>query len=251
VVTGLVQRFPNVSVIDLSAIMDQVVRVSEQVSKAVEFVFLFAIAAGLVVLFAAISATQDERVFEGAIMRTLGASRRQMTIMQLAEFLAIGLLSGTIAAAGSVGLAMVLSDKVLGVPYEFNAFVPVMGLLAGGLGVAIAGLIGTRKAVSSPPLRPSRRYLTEGWRAQVARDLGRLRPLVEAVALVLQPHVPGREALEAAQGSRPTSRTRSTPRSAPACARPRRGPTTPRPVAGARCGCGTSRRRTRARAPDR
>jgi putative ABC transport system permease protein len=156
VVTGLVQRFPNVSVIDLSAIMDQVVRVSEQVSKAVEFVFLFAIAAGLVVLFAAISATQDERVFEGAIMRTLGASRRQMTIMQLAEFLAIGLLSGTIAAAGSVGLAMVLSDKVLGVPYEFNAFVPVMGLLAGGLGVAIAGLIGTRRVVSSPPLQTLR-----------------------------------------------------------------------------------------------
>ncbi len=152
VVTGLVQRFPNVSVIDLSAIMEQVVRVSEQVSKAVEFVFLFAIAAGLVVLFAAITSTQDERIFEGAIMRTLGASRRQMAAMQLAEFLAIGLLAGTIAAAGSVGLAMVLSDKVLGVPYVFNWVVPIAGLFAGGIGVAIAGLLGTRKAVQSPPL---------------------------------------------------------------------------------------------------
>jgi putative ABC transport system permease protein len=156
VVTRLVQRFPNVSVIDLSAIMEQVVRVSEQVSKAVEFVFLFAIAAGLVVLFAAITATQDERVFEGAIMRTLGASRRQMAAMQLAEFLAIGLLAGAIAAAGSVGLAMVLSDRVLGVPYAFNWVVPVAGLFVGGIGVAIAGLLGTRKAVQSPPLQTIR-----------------------------------------------------------------------------------------------
>jgi putative ABC transport system permease protein len=156
VVTGLVRRFPNVSVIDLSAIMEQVARVTDQVSRAVEFVFLFAIAAGLVVLFAAITATQDERVFESAIMRTLGANRRQMALMQLSEFLAIGLLAGAIAAAGSVGLATVLSERVLGVPYEFNWVVPLWGLIAGGLGVALAGLIGTRRAVASPPLQTIR-----------------------------------------------------------------------------------------------
>jgi putative ABC transport system permease protein len=117
-----------VSVIDLTAIMGQVKRISDQVSRAVEFVFLFAIAAGLVVLFAAITSTQDERVFEGAVMRTLGASRRQMVLTQLSEFLAIGLLAGTVAAAGAVGL------------------------FAGGAGVAIAGLLGTRRAVNSPPL---------------------------------------------------------------------------------------------------
>ena len=152
VVNRLVERFPNVSVIDLTAIMAQVRRISDQVSRAVEFVFLFAIAAGLVVLFAAITSTQDERVFEGAVMRTLGASRRQMVLTQLSEFLAIGLLSGLVAAAGAVGLAMVLSERVLGVPYEFDWLVPVAGLVAGGLGVAIAGLLGTRKAVDSPPL---------------------------------------------------------------------------------------------------
>ena len=152
VVNRLVERFPNVSVIDLTAIMAQVKRISDQVSRAVEFVFLFAIAAGLVVLFAAITSTQDERVFEGAVMRTLGASRRQMVVTQLSEFLAIGLLSGLVAAAGAVGLAMVLSERVLGVPYEFDWLVPVAGLLAGGVGVAIAGLVGTRRAVDSPPL---------------------------------------------------------------------------------------------------
>jgi len=92
VIAGLVKRFPNVSVIDLTALMQQFQRITDQVSRAVEFVFIFAIAAGLVVLFAAITSTQDERVFEGAILRTLGASRRQMIILQLAEFLRRGFL---------------------------------------------------------------------------------------------------------------------------------------------------------------
>jgi putative ABC transport system permease protein len=156
VVTGLVQRFSNVSVIDLSAMMLQFQRITDQVSRAVEFVFLFAIAAGLVVLFAAITSTQDERVFEGAILRTLGANRRQLMILQLAEFLTIGLLAGTIASAGAVALAMVLSDRVLGVPYDFHWKLPLIGLVVGGVGVALAGLLGTRKAVSSPPLQTIR-----------------------------------------------------------------------------------------------
>ncbi len=156
VITDLVRRFPNVSVIDLSALMAQFQRITDQVSRAVEFVFLFAIAAGLVVLFAAISSTQDERVFEGAILRTLGADRRQLAILQLAEFLAIGLLAGTIASAGAVALAMVLADRVLGIAYDFHWGLPLAGILIGGAGVSIAGLIGTRRAVSSPPLQTLR-----------------------------------------------------------------------------------------------
>jgi len=156
VVTRLVQRFPNVSVIDMSALMAQFQRITDEVSRAVEFVFLFAIAAGLVVLFAAITSTQEERVFEGAILRTLGASTRQLAILQLAEFLAIGLLAGCVAAGGAVSLAVVLADRVLGVPYQVHALLPLAGIVAGGLGVAIAGLIGTRRAVSSPPLQTIR-----------------------------------------------------------------------------------------------
>jgi len=152
VISGLVHQFPNVSVIDLSALMAQFQRITDQVSRVVEFVFLFAIAAGLVVLFAAISSTQDERVFEGAILRTLGASRHQLMVLQLAEFLAIGLLAGAIASAGAVALARVLADRVLGIPYEFHWGLPLAGIVIGGAGVAIAGLLGTRRAVSSPPL---------------------------------------------------------------------------------------------------
>ncbi|HEX4779974.1 MAG TPA: FtsX-like permease family protein, partial [Usitatibacter sp.] len=156
VITGLVKSFPNVSVIDLSAMMAQFQRITDQVSRAVEFVFLFAIAAGVVVLFAAIASTQDERVFEGAVLRTLGASRRQLTVMQLAEFLTIGLLAGAIAAAGAVATAMVLSEKVLGVAYEPSWPLPMAGIFIGGLCVAIAGLLGTRRVVSAPPLQTLR-----------------------------------------------------------------------------------------------
>lgn len=156
VVAQLVRQFPNVSVVDLSALMAQFQRITDQVSRAVEFVFLFAIAAGLVVLFAAITSTQDERVFEGAILRTLGASTRQLTVLQLAEFLAIGVLSGLIAAGGAVSLALVLSERVLGVPYVVHAGLPLAGVVVGTIGVAVAGLIGTRRAVSSPPLQAIR-----------------------------------------------------------------------------------------------
>ncbi len=152
VVNGLVQRFPNLSVIDLTAIMTQVRVISDQVANAVSFVFMFALAAGIVVLYAAIASTQDERVFDAAIMRTLGASRKQMIVVQLAEFLAIGVLSGLIASVGAMALAAVLSDRVLNAPYTVNWWIPVFGLVGGGLGVAIAGLLGTQKAVDSPPL---------------------------------------------------------------------------------------------------
>jgi len=155
-VTDLVRRFPNVSVIDLTEVMQQFQRITDQVARAVEFVFLFAIAAGLVVLFAAITSTQDERLFEAAILRTVGASRAQLAALQLAEFLAIGLLAGVVASVGAVALAAVLSDRVLDVPYEFGWTLPIAGLAAGGLGVALAGLLGTRRAVRAPPMQTLR-----------------------------------------------------------------------------------------------
>ena len=152
IVNDLIHEFPNLSVIDLTAIMNQVRTITNQVADAVSFVFLFALAAGLVVLYAAIATTQDERVYDAAIMRTLGASRRQMIIVQLAEFMAIGFLAGLIASGGALVLATVLSDKVLGVPYRVNYLIPAIGILGGGLGISLAGLLGTRKAVATPPL---------------------------------------------------------------------------------------------------
>lgn len=156
VVNELVSRFPNVSVIDLTAIMGQVKRITEQVAKAVEWVFIFALLAGAVVLYAAIVATQDERIMEGAIMRTLGAAKRQLMTLQAAEFFAIGLLAGIVAVAGAWGLGVVLADQLLQVSYNAPFALIAWGLGAGAIGVTVAGLLGTRRVVSSPPIEAIR-----------------------------------------------------------------------------------------------
>jgi len=93
-VNRLSQRFPAMTVIDTSAILRQVQSMADKVIRAVQFVFLFALGAGVLVLYAALLATQDERVQEAAVMRALGASRAQVLATQRAEFVALGLLAG-------------------------------------------------------------------------------------------------------------------------------------------------------------
>ncbi len=149
----LVQRFPNFLVIDVAAVLGQIQRMMDQVIRAVEFVFLFGLLAGGVVLFAAISATHDERVFDAAILRTLGATSRQMLSAHAAEFAAIGALAGLLAAIGASLLGWVVADRVLNVPYTFNPAVWASGLFGGTLGVLIAGLLGTRRVLRTPPMQ--------------------------------------------------------------------------------------------------
>ena len=149
----LVRRFPNLLVIDVAAILAQVQHVMDQVVKAIEFVFLFSIAAGLLVLFAALGATHDEREFDAAVMRTLGASGRQLRAILAAEFALIGALAGLLAAVGASAIGFVLADQVLNLPYAINAWVWLAGLLIGAAGVTIAGLLGTAKVLRTPPMQ--------------------------------------------------------------------------------------------------
>jgi len=148
----LVKRFPNFVVIDVAAILTQIQRIMDQVVRAVEFVFLFGLAAGLIVLFAAISSTHDERMFDAAIMRTLGASSRQMIAAHAAEFAAIGALAGLLAAIGASALGWVLATRVLNVSYTFNPWIWLIGFSGGTIGVLVAGLAGTRRALSASPM---------------------------------------------------------------------------------------------------
>jgi putative ABC transport system permease protein len=153
----LVQRFSNVLVIDVASVLAQVQRIMDQLVKAVEFVFLFGLLAGLVVLFAAISATHDERVFDAAILRTVGATGRQMLSAQAAEFLAIGALAGLLASIGATVLGYVLATRVLNVPYAVDPWVWLAGLAGGTGGVLLAGLLGTRRILRTPPMEIFRR----------------------------------------------------------------------------------------------
>jgi len=153
VMDEIVKRFPNLLVIDVAAILAQVQRMMDQVVRAIEFVFLFSLAAGLLVLFAAVSSTHDERVFDAAVMRTLGAASAQLRAVQVAEFLLIGALAGLFAAVGASAVGFVLARQVLNVPYSIDAWVWLVGLVAGAIGVAIAGLLGTAKVLRTPPMQ--------------------------------------------------------------------------------------------------
>lgn len=152
VVNALVQRFPNVVMIDVASLVTQVQAMIGQVSRAIGFVFFFTVAAGMLVLYAGIAATHDERVREVAIMRTLGATRRQIGRAHAIEFALIGALAGVFAAAGASVLGYVVASKVLNLPYQFDPLVWLTGLAAGVAGVVAAGMAFTHRVLGTPPL---------------------------------------------------------------------------------------------------
>jgi len=153
----LVIAFPNFLVIDVATIITQVQKVIEQVTKAIEFVFLFTLLAGVVVLYAAVISTQDERIYEAAIFRTLGAKRRQLISAWVVEFAILGGLSGLFASMGASVLGYVIGKYTLNLPYTFNVWIWLIGLFAGVIGVVAAGMMGTRSALTSPPIMVLRR----------------------------------------------------------------------------------------------
>jgi putative ABC transport system permease protein len=148
----LVKRFPNVTVIDVAAIMDRVRSIMDRVVLAVEFIFLFTILAGLAVLYAAIQANQDERRFENAVLRTLGARKPVLLRGLIAEFITLGALAGLLAGLAATALAWVLAAQVFHFAYQFNPIIGVVGIGMGIVVVGIAGVLGTRPVLTQPPV---------------------------------------------------------------------------------------------------
>lgn len=148
----LVREFPSVTVLELDLLITQVERIFTQVTLAVEYVLLFVLLAGFAVLYAALQTSLDERLYEGALLRALGAGTRQLRSAQLAEFAALGLLAGLVAAAGTESLAWVLYDRVLQFDYHFKWPVWLLAPLAGMLLVGFAGYRGTRPVLKQSPM---------------------------------------------------------------------------------------------------
>jgi putative ABC transport system permease protein len=147
----LVARFPNLTVVDLDAIMQQVRGTVGQVTTVVQAVFYFSLAAGLLVLFASVSASQDERMLEGAVMRVLGGNRRQLLLAQASEFAAIGLLAGLAAAIAATVLAGVVAEEVFGLPWRADWTLASAASAAGAFAAMVAGLLATRRVLAAPP----------------------------------------------------------------------------------------------------
>jgi len=148
----LVLLYPNLTIIDIAAILDQVRAVIDRVTLAVEFIFIFTIIAGVIVLLAAVQASQDERRYEGAVLRTLGASRRILLAGLSSEFLVLGIIAGLLAGVSATGVSWLLATTVFHFPFRFDAHVIIAGLIMGAGIVSIAGMLGTRSVLSQPPL---------------------------------------------------------------------------------------------------
>ena len=128
----------------------------DRVSLAVEFIFLFTLMAGLAVLYAAIQSNQDERRFENAVLRTLGASRKTLMMGLFAEFILLGALSGLLAGLSATSLAWLLAKTVFKFEYSFDLGVVFIGVVLGTIIVVIAGLLGTRSVIALPPIQTLR-----------------------------------------------------------------------------------------------
>lgn len=149
----LVDEFPNLTVVDVGAILGHVRRIVEQAILAVQILFLFTVAAGVQVLAAAFAATRDERIHEVAVLRVLGAGAARLRRTQLYELIALGALSGALAALGSIVLARLLAERV----FEFSLGWPwwpwVAGVGAGALISCLGGGLALRGVLRTPPLR--------------------------------------------------------------------------------------------------
>jgi putative ABC transport system permease protein len=152
----LVREFPNITLIDVDALMTKVRTIMDRVNLSIQYVFLFTLFAGLTVLYSAIQSTQDERLYESALLRTLGASRAHVLKGLAAEFVVLGLLAGVLAAFAASFAGFVLARQVFQLDYTVNAWLWVMGMGGGALGVGLFGILGARFVLNRPPLQSLR-----------------------------------------------------------------------------------------------
>lgn len=155
-VNELVAAHPNLTVIDVASILRQFQSVMDQLAQAVQFVFAFSLVAGLIVLYAALEATHDEREYEIAVLRTLGARNRQLRAALAAEFAALGAVSGVVAGIGSAIISYLIGRFVFHLPYEPAWLVLPAGIVGGIAGITLAGLAGTARILRAPALQSLR-----------------------------------------------------------------------------------------------
>ncbi|MDL2284301.1 ABC transporter permease [Oxalobacter sp. OttesenSCG-928-P03] len=152
----LTRAFPNLTIIDIGSIILRIQTMLDQVIIAVEFLFLFTLFSGMLVLYAALVGSQDERMQEASLLRALGATRSRLRQAQRVEFLLIGSLGGLLAATGADMIGWVLATQVFSFSWTFNPLVWMAGLAAGVLCAMAGGWLGLRHILNHPPLQTLR-----------------------------------------------------------------------------------------------
>jgi len=151
-VPELLRAFPSVTLIDVGTLLGQVRGIIEQGIRAVEYVFAFTLAAGLLVMYAGIQASLSARRAEHGVLRTLGAGRRALLRSLLVEFTTVGLLAGLTASLFAELTGWVLARELLGLPFGWNPWLWAFGVLGSGLAIGLAGTLGTYGSLVRPPL---------------------------------------------------------------------------------------------------
>jgi len=154
---ALVREFPNITDVDMTATLNQVQGVLDKVIRAVEFLFGFTLAAGVVVLFAAVTATREERAREFAIMRAVGARSTLLRQVQRAELAGIGLLAGFLASVVASVVGWALAKYAFDFTWTASPLVPLAGAAAGAVLALAAGWWGLREVLSRPVVETLRK----------------------------------------------------------------------------------------------
>lgn len=148
----LVGQFPNLTVFDVGAILSQVQRVLDQVIGAVQFLFLFTAAAGVIVLGAALFSTRDERRHEAALLRALGADSARLRQALRVELIVLGVLAGLLASAGAVLVSGLLARMVFDFSLTFTWWPWLAGIVAGMGASLLGGYFALAGVLKTPPL---------------------------------------------------------------------------------------------------
>lgn len=152
-VTELVRRFPSVTLFDINSILRTVRGIIDQGVRVVELMAALTIAAGLLVLLAALQITGAERQFESALLRALGASRGHIRALARAEFLLLGALSGGLAGLAAALAGYVVARELFELDYAVNWLLVLIGTGVGAAVVWVAGALGTRRFYRGSPMR--------------------------------------------------------------------------------------------------
>jgi putative ABC transport system permease protein len=148
----MAERFPNVSTLDLSLLQESLERLVDRVALAIQFMALFSLGVGVLVLVSALTTSRFQRIREGALLRAIGATRSQLFRIVLAEYIALGVLASAVA----VVLAVIAGWALARFVFE-NAFaLPVAPLTALALGIValtvVVGVANSREVVRRTPL---------------------------------------------------------------------------------------------------
>ena len=152
----LIRELPGLTLFDVDSLLRQVRNLMDEVTLAMEYVFLFTLGAGVMVLLAAVQATRDERRFEAAVLRALGASRARVRSAAAAEYATLGLAAGLLGALAATLVAWVLAVRVFTLPYHPDWRVWALGIVAGTAIVSFSGLMATRTVLKAPPVETLR-----------------------------------------------------------------------------------------------